>query len=77
MIGTRGVRLGLVIEGLFEMQVRALAEAAAALKAEGLDPRPEVMVPLVSAVQELEVVREQAERILAEVAEQTGRTCRP
>jgi pyruvate,orthophosphate dikinase len=35
------------------------------------------MVPLVSAVQELEVVREQAERILAEVAEQTGRTCRP
>jgi pyruvate,orthophosphate dikinase len=52
--------------------VRALAEAAAALKAEGLDPRPEVMVPLVSAVQELEVVREQAERILAEVAEQTG-----
>jgi pyruvate,orthophosphate dikinase len=72
MIGTRGVRLGLVIAGLFEMQVRALAEAAAALKAEGLDPRPEVMVPLVSAVQELEVVREQAEQILAEVAEQTG-----
>jgi pyruvate,orthophosphate dikinase len=72
MIGLRGVRLGLVIEGLFEMQVRALAEAAAALQAEGLDPRPEVMVPLVGLVQELEVVREQAERVLAEVADQTG-----
>ena len=72
MIGLRGVRLGLVIPGLFGVQVRALAEAAAQLKAEGLDPRPEVMVPLVSAVQEFEIVREEAERILAEVAAQTG-----
>jgi pyruvate,orthophosphate dikinase len=72
MLGLRGVRLGLVVRGLFAMQVRALAEAAAALKAEGLDPRPEVMVPLVGGVQELEVVREEAERILAEVRESTG-----
>ncbi len=67
MIGLRGVRLGLVIPGLFAMQVRALAEAARSLRDEGLDPRPEVMVPLVGAVQELEVVREEARRILAEV----------
>jgi pyruvate, orthophosphate dikinase len=72
MLGLRGVRLGLVVGGLFAMQVRALAEAAAALKAEGLDPRPEVMVPLVGGVQELEHVREEAERILAEVREATG-----
>jgi pyruvate,orthophosphate dikinase len=72
MIGLRGVRLGLVIPGLFEIQVRALAEAAAQLKAEGLDPRPEVMVPLVAAVQELEIVREGAARVLAEVAAETG-----
>jgi pyruvate, orthophosphate dikinase len=72
MIGLRGVRLGLVIPGLFAVQVRALAQAAAQLKAEGLDPRPEVMVPLVSAVQELEIVREESERIVAEVAEQSG-----
>jgi pyruvate,orthophosphate dikinase len=65
MLGLRGVRLGLVIPGLFALQVRALAEATAALKAEGLDPRPEVMVPLVGAVQELELVRDEAERILA------------
>jgi pyruvate,orthophosphate dikinase len=67
MIGLRGVRLGLVIPGLFGMQVRALAEAAKLLKDEGLDPRPEVMVPLVGAVQELEVVREEAEAILKDV----------
>jgi len=67
MLGLRGVRLGLVIPGLFALQVRALAEAAASLKAEGLDPRPEVMVPLVGAVQELELVRDEAEQILAEV----------
>ncbi|MCW2776314.1 MAG: pyruvate phosphate dikinase [Frankiales bacterium] len=67
MIGLRGVRLGLVIPGLFAMQVRALAEAARDLRAEGLDPRPEVMVPLVGAVQELELVREEALRILADV----------
>jgi len=72
MIGLRGVRLGLVIPGLFAVQVRALAEAAASLAAEGLDPRPEVMVPLVSAVQELEIVREEADRIRAEVADATG-----
>ncbi len=67
MLGLRGVRLGLVIPGLFALQVRALAEATKTLQDEGLDPRPEVMVPLVGAVQELELVREEAERILAEV----------
>ncbi len=67
MLGLRGVRLGLVIPGLFALQVRALAEAAKLLRDEGLDPRPEVMVPLVGAVQELELVREEAAAILAEV----------
>ena len=67
MIGLRGVRLGLVIPGLFAMQVRAIAEAARTLRDEGLDPQPEVMVPLVGAVQELEIVREEAVQVLAEV----------
>ena len=40
MLGLRGVRLGLVIPGLFAMQVRAIAEAAAELKAAGGDPQP-------------------------------------
>ncbi|GLZ79477.1 pyruvate, phosphate dikinase [Actinorhabdospora filicis] len=67
MLGLRGVRLGLVLPGLYEMQVRAIAEAAAALRAEGLDPRPEIMVPLVGDVRELAVIRERAEAVLAEV----------
>ena len=72
MLGLRGVRLGLVIPGLFAMQVRAIAEAAAAVKREGLDPRPEIMVPLVGAVQELEAVRAEALTVLADVARETG-----
>ncbi|HSP37678.1 MAG TPA: pyruvate, phosphate dikinase [Frankiaceae bacterium] len=72
MLGLRGVRLGLVIPGLFGMQVRAIAEAAAECKKNGKDPRPEIMVPLVAAVQELEFVREEAEKIVADVAEETG-----
>jgi pyruvate,orthophosphate dikinase len=67
MLGLRGVRLGLVIPGLFGMQVRAIAEAVAERRAAGGDPRAEIMIPLVSAVQELEGVRDEAERILSEV----------
>ena len=55
MLGLRGVRLGLV-PGLFALQVRAIAEAAAQCKKEGKDPRPEIMIPLVGAVQELELI---------------------
>jgi pyruvate,orthophosphate dikinase len=67
MLGLRGVRLGLVIPGLFAMQVRAIAEATKTLVAQGKSPEPEVMIPLVGAVQELESVREEAEAVLAEV----------
>ncbi|GGY31697.1 pyruvate, phosphate dikinase [Streptomyces omiyaensis] len=72
MLGLRGVRLGLVIPGLFTMQVRAIAEAAAQrIDAKG-DPRVEIMIPLVGTVQELEIVREDAERVIAEVVAETG-----
>jgi pyruvate,orthophosphate dikinase len=72
MLGLRGVRLGLVVPGLFIMQVRAIAEAAAQCAKAGGRPRVEVMIPLVGAVQELEIIREEAERVLACIAEQTG-----
>jgi pyruvate,orthophosphate dikinase len=72
MLGLRGVRLGLVVPGLYAMQVRALAEAAASLAGEGLDPRPHIMVPLVGDVRELELVRAEIELVLTEVAETTG-----
>jgi len=67
MLGLRGVRLGLVVPGLFAMQVRAIAEAAAAVRRAGGDPRPEIMVPLVGAVQELETVKAEALEVLASV----------
>jgi len=72
MLGLRGVRLGLVIPGLFALQVRAIAEAAVECRKSGLDPHPEIMVPLVGAVQELEFVRDEALAILSDVAAESG-----
>ncbi|MFI5731024.1 pyruvate, phosphate dikinase [Kribbella sp. NPDC051587] len=67
MLGLRGVRLGLVIPGLFAMQVRAIASAAVELKRQGKDPQPEIMIPLVGAVQELHLARDEVTKVLAEV----------
>jgi pyruvate,orthophosphate dikinase len=74
MLGLRGVRLGLVIPGLYAMQVRAIAHAAADRVKAGGDPKPEIMIPLVGAVQELELARDEAEQVLAAVAAETGTT---
>jgi pyruvate,orthophosphate dikinase len=67
MLGLRGVRLGLVVPGLFDMQVRAVAEAAREVREAGGDPKPEIMVPLVGAVQELETVKAAATAVIADV----------
>ena len=74
MLGLRGVRLGLVTPGLFALQVRAIGEAACDQLAEGKNPKVEIMVPLVGSVMELHLVRDEAERILAEVAAERGVT---
>jgi pyruvate,orthophosphate dikinase len=66
MLGLRGVRLGLVIPGLITMQARAVAEAAADLVREGLTPRPEIMIPLVSTVRELQAVRPDLDAVFAQ-----------
>ena len=72
MLGLRGVRLGIYLPGLFALQMRALCEAAAELVGRGLDPRPEIMVPLLGSVRELQLVREEAEGIIASVAAAHG-----
>jgi pyruvate,orthophosphate dikinase len=72
MLGLRGVRLGLKIPGLFGLQVKAIAEATVELRKAGRDPRPEIMVPLVGSVRELQLVREEALGILAEVGDASG-----
>jgi len=72
MLGLRGVRLGLAVPGLYDMQVRAIAEAAAACVNVGVQPHAEIMIPLVGDVHELTIVAERAERIVAQVAAETG-----
>jgi pyruvate,orthophosphate dikinase len=72
MLGLRGVRLGLTVAGLFGMQVRAIAQAAAARIKDGGDPHVEIMVPLIASVMELHLIRDEADGILAEVAESEG-----
>ena len=72
MLGLRGCRLGIVYPELNVMQVRAIASAAAELKKEGLDPKPEIMIPLVAFETEIELVRAGVEKTLKEVEEETG-----
>ncbi|MGO1637427.1 pyruvate, phosphate dikinase [Ancrocorticia populi] len=72
MLGLRGVRLGLKIPGLFSLQIRAIAEAYVACKQKGLDPQPEIMVPLIGSVRELQIVRDEATEIFKEVSEASG-----
>lgn len=72
MLGLRGVRLGIVIPGLFTMQARAILEAAAARVEQGGDPRPEIMIPLVASVRELEIVKQRIIDVAREVREETG-----
>lgn len=72
MLGLRGVRLSVVFSDLPLMQVRAVATAAARLIKEGVDPRPEIMVPLVSITAEHVQTREVIERVIAEVSVEEG-----
>jgi pyruvate,orthophosphate dikinase len=74
MLGLRGVRLGLVLPGLFALQVRAIAEAACFRQRMGGDPRAEIMIPLVGSIQELELVTDEAAQVLKEVADAHGCT---
>ncbi|WP_136193965.1 pyruvate, phosphate dikinase [Actinomyces procaprae] len=72
MLGLRGVRLLLTMPGLIELQVRAIAEAAVERLKAGGDPRPEVMIPLIGSVRELQLARERAEAVLAQVSAESG-----
>ena len=73
MLGLRGVRLGLVVPGLYALQVRALAEATIARIDAGGNPMPEIMVPLVGSARELLLIRDEMEQVLAEVSTSAGR----
>ncbi|HEY8491736.1 MAG TPA: putative PEP-binding protein, partial [Dehalococcoidia bacterium] len=72
MLGHRGCRLGLTYPGVYEMQVRAIMAAACRLKQHGMDVRPEIMIPLVSHVNELKQLRARLEAVARETMEQMG-----
>jgi len=70
MLGHRGCRLGNTYPEITEMQARAIIEAACDLKAKGLNPQPEIMVPLIGTMQEFkmqeDIIRETAAAVFAE-----------
>ncbi len=72
MLGTRGCRLGLLFPEIYEMQARAIVRAALKVKAEGGDPRPEIMIPLVGFAEELRRMRELVVEVAAEECEAAG-----
>ena len=69
MLGLRGVRLGIIKPGLYAMQVQAITEAAVKLKKRGKDPRPEIMIPLVSTSEELRQMREELQPVVEGILE--------
>jgi len=72
MLGHRGVRLGITYPELYEMQVRAIIEAACEAKKRGIDVQPEIMVPQVAIAKELENIRKMVERVATEAMSRSG-----
>jgi len=72
MLGLRGCRLGIMHPEIYAMQVRAITRAACQLKNEGKDPRPEIMIPLVALKDELKTLRDESEKVLADVTAECG-----
>src|SRR5450756_1472125 len=74
MIGFRGCRVGIVYPDIYQLQVRAIAEATATLVKRGLHPMPEIMLPLVGHVNEIKVLKPLVQEELDKVFEREGIT---
>ncbi len=73
MLGMRGVRLGITVPEIYDMQARAIFEAAVKASEKGADPIvPEIMIPLVSAKREVELVKTRIDAVAAAVQNETG-----
>jgi pyruvate,orthophosphate dikinase len=72
MLGHRGCRLGITYPEIYEMQVRAIFQAACDVKKDGVDVRPEVMIPLVGTTKELQLTSEVVRRVAKEVMDEAG-----
>ena len=74
MLGHRGCRLGVSYPEIYEMQVRAIIEAACEVAASGkTSPKPEIMHPLVSKAEEMAYLRELTDRVAVQVMAEQGR----
>ena len=73
MLGMRGVRLGITMPEIYDMQARAIFEATIAASQEGDPVVPEIMIPLVSAKREVEIVKTRVDAVAAAVRNETGR----
>ena len=74
MLGLRGSRLGITFPEIYEMQVRAILEAACQCKGRGIEVLPEIMLPLIADDRELMVLKGLIDRIAEEVFKETGIT---
>ena len=74
MLGMRGVRLGIALPEIYEMQARAIFEATIEASREGAPVVPEIMIPLVSACREVELVKARVDAVAATVRVQSGRS---
>lgn len=72
MLGHRGCRLGIVFPEITEMQARAIIEAACEVKKDGVDVKPEIMIPLVGIVNELSLQKEVVKKVADEVIKRYG-----
>ncbi|WP_315901577.1 putative PEP-binding protein [Salipiger bermudensis] len=73
MLGMRGVRLGIAVPEIYDMQARAIFEATLEASKEGAPVVPEIMLPLVSACREVELVRNRIDAVAAAVRNERGR----
>jgi pyruvate,orthophosphate dikinase len=72
MLGHRGCRLGITYPEIYEMQVRAIFEAACDVQRDGIDVQPEIMIPLVGTTKELQLTTETVRRVATEVMKEKG-----
>ena len=72
MLGHRGCRLGITYPEIYDMQAKAIIEAAVKVKKSGVDVHPEIMIPLVGTLKELKMIKERIIKIAEEVFEKEG-----
>jgi pyruvate,orthophosphate dikinase len=76
MLGHRGCRLGITFPEIYDMQVRAIMEAACEVGGQGLAVEPEIMIPLTGTVAEMKLTREMTDRVARQVIAETGKAVR-